>query len=110
MSILSTTVGKRIRSCRLRLGLSQEKLAEAAGFHPTYVGQLERGEKNMTIDSLDRICRALGVSISQLLEGLGGEPTQRGIPMQCCDVVTAMSPGGQDHALNILREILAMEK
>ena len=43
MSDIAKTVGRRLRSYRLALGLSQERLAERAGLHPTYIGQVERG-------------------------------------------------------------------
>lgn len=45
MSEIAKSVGQRIRNYRLSLHLSQEKLAELSGCHPTYIGQLERGEK-----------------------------------------------------------------
>ena len=45
MSKISKTIGLRIRSYRLQLGYSQEKIAELSGCHPTYIGQVERGEK-----------------------------------------------------------------
>ena len=48
MSEIAKTVGQRIRSYRLQLGFSQEKVAELSGCHPTYIGQVERGEKNAT--------------------------------------------------------------
>ena len=49
MSDIAKTVGKRLRGYRTSIGFSQEKLAEKAGLHPTYIGQVERGEKNLTI-------------------------------------------------------------
>lgn len=58
---------KRVRARRLELGLSQEQLAEKAGIHRTYVGMLERGEKNVTIYNIDRIATALSVDPSTLL-------------------------------------------
>jgi transcriptional regulator with XRE-family HTH domain len=57
-----------VRRRRLQLGLSQEELAEAAGVHRTYVGMLERGEKNVTIYNIERIAIALRVEPSSLLE------------------------------------------
>ncbi|MFP6557369.1 helix-turn-helix domain-containing protein [Paraburkholderia sp. B3] len=56
-----------VRCYRLALGLSQEALAERAGVHRTYVGMLERGEKNVTIYNIGRIAAALGVSPDSLL-------------------------------------------
>ena len=55
MSTISETVGKRLRIRRTELGYSQELTSEKAGLHPTYIGQVERGEKNLTIESLEKI-------------------------------------------------------
>lgn len=56
-----------VRRRRLELRLSQEALAERAGVHRTYVGMLERGEKNVTIYNIERIADALQVAPSTLL-------------------------------------------
>lgn len=58
MSELTKIIGQRVRNYRTEKGLSQEKLAELSGCHPTYIGQVERGEKNATLDSnrKDRLC------------------------------------------------------
>ena len=73
MSDIAKAVGQRIRNYRTQKGLSQEKLAELSGCHPTYIGQLERGEKNATLESIERIAAALGISLSKLFEKLGGQ-------------------------------------
>ena len=56
------------RRFRLDLNLSQEELAERAGVHRTYVGMLERGEKNVTIYNIERIASALKVEPAVLLK------------------------------------------
>ena len=70
MSEIAKLIGQRIRNHRSQQGLSQEKLAELAGCHPTYIGQLERGEKNATIESIEKIAVALNISLSALFENL----------------------------------------
>jgi transcriptional regulator with XRE-family HTH domain len=58
--------GKRVRALRERAGLSQEALAEKAGIHRTYLGGVERGERNLGLKNVLRIAEALGVSASDL--------------------------------------------
>jgi len=61
-------VGHRIRELRQKKGWSQEKLAEEAGLHRTYIGQVERGEKSIGIGNLFRIAAALGFPASKLVD------------------------------------------
>ncbi|NIF56254.1 MULTISPECIES: helix-turn-helix transcriptional regulator [Burkholderia] len=65
---LVTVFAENVRRERIALGLSQEALAERAGVHRTYVGMLERGEKNVTIYNIERIAMALCVEPSSLLQ------------------------------------------
>jgi transcriptional regulator with XRE-family HTH domain len=58
--------GQKIRQERLKQNLSQEELAEKANLHRTYVGMIERAEKNITLINIEKIANALGVSISDL--------------------------------------------
>ena len=69
MGEIAKSVGQRIRNYRTHRGLSQEKLAELSGCHPTYIGQLERGEKNATIESIERIASALDISLLPAVPG-----------------------------------------
>lgn len=57
-----------MRRMRHSKGWSQEDLAEEAGLHRTYVGAVERAERNVSIDNIERIANALGTSLSDLLE------------------------------------------
>ena len=65
---LVTIFAANVRRRRLELGLSQEELAEKAGVHRTYVGMLERSEKNVTIYNIERIAVALKVEPATLLQ------------------------------------------
>lgn len=65
---LVTIFADNVRRRRLALGLSQEELAEKAGVHRTYVGMLERSEKNVTIYNIERIAVALQVEPATLLQ------------------------------------------
>ena len=63
-------LGARIRLFRKAADLSQEKLAELSDLHPVYVGNVERGEENISIDSLVRIAHALKVTVRELAADL----------------------------------------
>ena len=60
--------GGNVQKYRIAKGLSQEKLAELAGVHRTYIGMIERAEKNITLCNIERIAVALNISITKLLE------------------------------------------
>jgi len=58
--------GEKVREERLKQDLSQEELASKAGVHRTYIGMIERAEKNITLENIDKIAKALSVSVSEL--------------------------------------------
>ena len=68
---LQKRVGMRIRKLRKERDWSQEEFADECGLHRTYMGSVERGERNLTLNSLDKIAKTLKVSLSELLKGLG---------------------------------------
>jgi transcriptional regulator with XRE-family HTH domain len=68
LSNISKAFGTAVRDRRIAAGLSQEKLAEAAGLHPTYVSMVERGIRNPTLDVAARIAKALEVTLPRLIE------------------------------------------
>ncbi len=106
MNNLAKIIGLRIRNYRTQLGLSQEKLAELSGCHPTYIGQLERGEKNATVESIAKIASSLNVSLSKLFENLGDATTQkRNIPLECYEFLLAKTSEEQEQILKILIEM-----
>lgn len=62
--------GGNIRSIRLKKGLSQEKLAELSGLHRTYIGGVERGERNISLINLVRLAKALDIPIDTLVKDI----------------------------------------
>ena len=58
--------GQRVQKIRKARNLSQEKLAELAGVHRTYIGMIERAEKNITLCNIEKIAQALKVDIKEL--------------------------------------------
>ena len=63
-------LGRNVRTRRLALGLSQEKLAEKAGLHWTYIGGIERGERNVSLLNIVKLAAALNTTAPQLLHGV----------------------------------------
>lgn len=66
-SPLRAIFASNVRKRRQELGFSQEELADRCGLHRTYVGAIERGERNVSIDNIDRISAALGKAAPELL-------------------------------------------
>ena len=64
--------GVNLRRHREMLKLSQEDLAEKAGLHRTYIGSVERGERNVSIDNMERLAGGVGCTIQQLLDDFLG--------------------------------------
>lgn len=62
--------GDRLRDLRFEAEMTQEELAEAAGLHWTYIGQIERGERNLTYLNVLRLARGLSMTPSDLLDGV----------------------------------------
>lgn len=62
--------GVHLRELRRQRGLSQERLAELAGLHRTYLGGIERGERNVSLNNLVAIANALDLSLSAMFEGV----------------------------------------
>lgn len=67
-SEMAKLVGNRIREFRLSKDISQEELAHRANMNTAHVGQIERGEKSATIDSLDKIVNAIGITFEELFK------------------------------------------
>ena len=105
MSEISKLIGQRIRNYRTQQKLSQEKLAELSGCHPTYIGQVERGEKNATLESIEKIASALNIPLSQLFEKLGSGDVSDSIPLKWYEFLSAKTKAEQEHLYNLLIEM-----
>ncbi|WP_421117886.1 helix-turn-helix domain-containing protein [Aquihabitans daechungensis] len=69
-------IGRHLRVLRLERSLTQESLADAAGLHWTYIGQIERGERNLTVKNVLRLERGLGIGPGDLTRGAFDGVTQ----------------------------------
>lgn len=64
---LRKTLAENLKRLRATHGLSQEALADLAGLHRTFVGSVERGERNISVDNIGKLAAALGVAPADLL-------------------------------------------
>jgi len=60
--------GKRVKECRTNLGISQEELGYMTGLHRTYIGHIERAEKNITLKNIEKIAKSLNIDIKDLFD------------------------------------------
>lgn len=67
ISHLQEVIAANVRKRRLRMGLSQEEFADLCGYHRTYIGSIERSERNITVSTLEAVAKHLGVEPADLL-------------------------------------------
>lgn len=103
MPDLSQIVGQRVRSYRQKAHITQEVLAERSGLHQTYIGQVERGEKNLTLNSLEKILSALELSLPEFFQGLGSSTDSTA--SQCYEIILNQTEYDQQRILRILQEL-----
>jgi len=107
MSEMAYTIGERIRTYRNRAGLTQLTLAELAGVHPTYVGQLERGEKNASLDTIVKLTRALDLPFETLFESIAADgDVNNNIAREIYDIVSARSLKEQRMLLEMVKKMI----
>jgi len=64
---INVRFGANVRKVRLAKGISQEQLADLAGLHRTYVSSVERGERNVTLQTIEKLAKALDISMAKLM-------------------------------------------
>ena len=106
MGEIAKAVGQRIRNYRTRAGFSQEKLAEMSGCHPTYIGQLERGEKNATIESIEKICIALDLPLEDLFNKIITTNPQCNTAQKCYNLILSQPLEDQEKLYTLLENII----
>ncbi|ALP35263.1 MULTISPECIES: helix-turn-helix domain-containing protein [Paenibacillus] len=102
-------IGARIRVLRKEKGLSQEALGEKGGFHFTYIGQIERGEKNVSLINVAKIAKALDVNLVQLFSYVSEDPKIVEFDEDIIEIITMLqksSPEKVRLARNVIREII----
>lgn len=105
METIAKAVGARIRACRLKNGFSQEYLAEQADLHPTYISQIEGGKKNVSVATMERLLRALGLTFTEFFEGMEGKADTSSYAAKCYELVDRRNAAEQARMYRILWEI-----
>ena len=99
-------LGERIREERLKLNLTQAKLAEDIDISDTYMGAIERGERSLTLDTLVRLVNRLGVTVDYMLAD-SVEDNDSNIIKQFRQIMDCQSLERKQMAINILRTIFS---
>ena len=107
---IARELGERLRAYRTQRGWSQEEMAERADLHTTYIGQLERGEKNATIESISKVAAALDISLSKLFENISLASSEKDSPSRCYDLIQKQPLRDQKLLLDILDAVIAYKK
>lgn len=111
MSEFTLIVGKRIRKARKAKDLTLEELAECCGLHPAYIGQLERGERNATIATLESVSYALNVPIERFVEYITpGMASQETAANECYNLILEQTPRTQKRLLAILQNMAQLHQ
>ena len=86
--------------------MSQEQLAEKAGLHSTYIGQLERGEKNATLESVEKVARALDLPFEVLFEKIIVGSTSSDTASKCYEVINSLPQEGQSAIFDLIKRVI----
>lgn len=106
MSEISKILGQRLRQRRQELGYSQELTSEKAGLHPTYIGQVERGEKNPTIESLQKICVALDYPMEALFYHIIVNKSKCNGAQKCYELIVTLPEKDQENMYTLIEDII----
>ncbi|UKJ44676.1 helix-turn-helix domain-containing protein [Lysinibacillus sp. ACHW1.5] len=112
MDSLVKSVGLQIRILRKSKKFSQEELAFKANVHPTYIGQIERGEKNLTISSLNQITNALEVNLADFFSVIGTNyDSTENLPYRLIiEILQEIDIDEQKQLFEILKKIVEFKK
>ena len=108
---ITEEIGNRIRQRRNELDYSQEQLAEYSDLHPSYIGQLERGEKTPSIETLYKITTGLQISLSDFMNGLEDIANKSDTyAYKSYQILERQTAKNQERLYHILRSILELDR
>ena len=103
--------GARIKDLRIQRALSQERLALNAGITPVYLGQVERGQKNATVNTVEQICRAMNVSLAEFFSGADKTDSENdAVGKQIICHLNGLTQAEKEAVLQIIRSALQLRK
>ncbi|MCR5255868.1 MAG: helix-turn-helix domain-containing protein [Acetatifactor sp.] len=100
-------IGKHIKEERMRLHLTQEKLAEDVGLSTAYIGQIERGDRNLSLDNLVNVANKLGVTIDYLLSESINADSEDVTLIQISQLLNNRPLRDRQFAVNVLKILFA---
>lgn len=103
------SVAKRVKELRLKYNLSQEQLALRAEITPAYLGQIERGEKNPTVVTVEKLCNALGLSLSDFFSTQEFSESQDSVLNEIGFELKGHSPEEKHEVLQIIKHALKLK-
>lgn len=109
MDDLLYKLGDQLRFLRKEKRWSQDKLAELSGLHTNYIGQIERGEKNLTIETLYKVTTALGISLEELFQSIDPKHRQTGLT-KIVELLSQRPVEDQAMVFHLVRTILEWEE
>lgn len=107
MGEISEKFGQRIRYYRKKKHLSQEQLSELCELHPTYIGQLERGEKNPSIETISQLCKGLNLTPEKLFENFS-ICDEESIAQKAYELFLNVPPEKQEALLELLESAIKL--
>lgn len=109
METISAVFGRRVKNLRTGKKMSQEKLAEASGLHSTYIGQIERGEKSPTLESICKIAAGLNTSLGELFKNMdAAEAEEESYADKIYNAVLSLPPSKQKKIYRIIEDIISL--
>ena len=102
--------GERIKELRKKHSLSQERLALNAGITPAYLGLLERGKRNATVVTIERICGALGITLNEFFSKTDCSQKQDDIGEQIKSQLSGLSDDEKSAVLQLVKQVVHLKE
>jgi transcriptional regulator with XRE-family HTH domain len=106
---INKKLGERIRVIRKERGYSQEELGDRADLHTNHIGAIERGENNVTLESIIKVCKGLNISLEELFRYVDPKDHKNDLD-QIVEILSQKTPVDHSLVLNIIETIFKWEE